>query len=146
MHKNTVRLTPFTLAHTADVIDIWNAAFHTDYPINERLISYNVVPATGEVIEGRVATHNGDALGFALTCAVAGDPSAKLGWVSAIAVKPSAQRRGIGSALLTWTEGWLKEKGSKRIRIGGNLRPFLPGLPYIMRENAVFFEERGYKR
>ena len=145
MHKNTLRLTPFAPVHTDEAIRIWNAASHKDYPINQRFLSYNIIPTTGEIIEGRVAIHNGKAVGFVLACAVMNDPSITLGWISAIAVKPSAQRQGIGSELLTWAEGWLKEKGCKRIRIGGNLRPFLPGLPYAMRENAVFFEKRGYQ-
>ena len=145
MRKNTARLIPFTPAHIAEAIHIWNAASHTDYPINERLLSYNLIPTTGEVIEGRVALHNGEAVGVALACAVTNDPSITLGWVSAIVVHPSAQRQGIGSTLLNWAEEWLKEKGCKRIRIGGNLRPLLPGLPYAMRENAVFFEKCGYQ-
>ena len=145
MNKNFPRLSPFTPAHTADVIRIWNAASHTDYPISDRFLSYNVIPSTGEVIEGQVAIHNGETVGFVLACAGTNDPSIKLGWISAIAVKPSAQRQGIGSELLAWVEGWLKGKGCKRIRVGGNLRPFLPGLPYAMRENAVFFEKRGYQ-
>jgi len=127
------------------MVRIWNAASHPDYPINERFLAYNLIPATGEVIEGQVAVHNGEAAGFALACAVTNDPSITLGWVSAIAVQPSAQRQGIGSELLTWAESWLREKGCKRIRIGGNLRPFLPGLPYAMSENATFFEKRGYQ-
>jgi len=145
MRKNSSRLTPFTPAHIPDLIRIWNSASHTDYPINERFLSYNLNPTTGEVIEGRVAIDNGEAVGFALACAVTNDPSSMLGWVSAVAVELSVQRLGIGSELLTWAEGWLKEKGCKRIRIGGNLRPFLPGLPYVMRKNAVFFEKRGYQ-
>jgi GNAT superfamily N-acetyltransferase len=145
MHKNATMLTPFTPACTDEAIRIWNAASHADYSINERLFCYNMIPSTGEVIEGRVAIHNGEVVGFALACAVTNDPSITLGWVSAIAVHPSAQRQGIGSELLIWVEGWLKEKGCKRIRIGGNLRPFLPGLPYAMRENTVFFEKRGYQ-
>ena len=145
MRKNTLRLTPFTFAHTPDAICIWNAASHKDYPINERFLSYNLIPTTGEVIKGRVAIHNGEAAGFALACAVTNDLSITLGWVSAIAVKPSAQRQGIGSELLNWAEGWFKEKGCTRIRIGGNLRPILPGLPYAMRETAVFFEKHGYQ-
>jgi GNAT superfamily N-acetyltransferase len=145
MSKNTPTLTPFTPAHIGDTIRIWNTASHTDYPINERFLSYNLIPTTGEVIEGRVAIDNGEAVGFALACAVTNDPSSMLGWVSAVAVELSVQRLGIGSELLTWAESWLKEKGCKRIRIGGNLRPFLPGLPYVMRKNAVFFEKRGYQ-
>ena len=136
---NLISLTP---SHYADAIRIWNAASHPDYLINERFLTYNVIPATGETIEGRVAIDKNEPVGFVLTCAVQGGT---LGWVSAIAVHPSAQRQGIGSELLSWAEDWLKEHGCKRIRMGGNLRPFLPGLPYVMRENAIFFEERGYQ-
>ena len=131
-------LTPFTPAYADDVIRIWNAASHMDYRINERFLCYNLIPSTGEVIEGQVAIHNGEPVGFVQACTVMDDPSITLGWVSAIAVKPSAQGQGLGSELLTWAEDWLKEQGCKRIRIGGNLRPFLPGLPYAMRRECGF--------
>lgn len=143
MHKNT--LMRFTSDYTDDAIHIWNAASHTDYPINARFLCYNMIPSTGEMIEGRVALHNGKAVGFVLASAVGDYPAITLGWVSAIAVQPSAQRQGIGSELLTWAESWLKGKGCIRIRLGGNLRPFLPGLPYAMIEHAVFFEKHGYE-
>jgi GNAT superfamily N-acetyltransferase len=133
---------PFTSTHYTDAIRIWNAASHSDYPINERFLSYNCIPATGETIEGRVAIHNNEPVGFVLVCAVQGGG---LGWVSLIAVHPSAQRQGIGSELVHWAEAWLKERDCRRIRIGGNLRPFLPGLPYAMRENAIFFEKLSYQ-
>jgi GNAT superfamily N-acetyltransferase len=145
MHKTTPRLTPFTTIYLHDAIRIWNAASHPNYPINERFLCYNLIPSTGEVIEGRVAIHHGEAVGFVLVCAIMDDPTIRLAWISAIAVQPSAQRQGIGSALLTWAESWLTEKGCKRVRIGGNLRPFLPGLPYVMHDNAVFFEKHGYQ-
>ena len=144
IHKNASLTVSIASIHAADAILIWNTASHKDYSINERLIRYNMIPCTAEEIEGRVAIHNGQTVGFVLACAVANDPSTTLGWVSAIAVHPSAQRQGIGSKLLAWAERWLKEKGCKRIRIGGNLRPFLPGLPYTMRENLAFFEKLGY--
>ncbi|HXD12370.1 MAG TPA: GNAT family N-acetyltransferase [Anaerolineales bacterium] len=137
-----ISLVPFTSTHYADTIRIWNAASHHDYPINERFLAYNVIPATGETIEGRVAIHHDEPVGLVLACAVHGGT---LGWVSAIAVHPSAQRQSIGSELLRWAEDWLKVHDCKRIRIGGNLRPFLPGLPYVMRENTAFFEQRGYQ-
>jgi len=134
-------LIPFTSLYHADAIRIWNAASHHDYPINERFLAYNIIPATGETIEGRVVIYNEEPVGFVLVCMV---QDGTLGWVSAIAVHPSAQRQGIGSELLAWAEDWLKVYDCKRIRIGGNLRPFLPGLPYVMRENAAFFEKNGY--
>lgn len=143
--KNIPTLTPFTPAHVDDAVRIWNAASHADYRINERFLRYNMIPSTGEVIEGRVAFLHGEAVGFVLACAVMDDPMITLGWVSAIAVQPPAQRQGIGSELLTWAQSWLKEKGCRRVRIGGNLRPFLPGLPYVMRQNVVFFDKHGYE-
>src|SRR5215216_4504633 len=154
MRKNIPGLTPFTPAYTPDAIRIWNAASHQDYPINERFLSYNLIPTTGEVIEGRVAVYNGEAVGFVLACAVTNDLSMTLGWVSAIAVHPSLQRKGIGAELLIWAKDWLKEKGCKRIRIGGNLRPFLPGLPSPLPQHGQrqegagtlsFFNKRGYR-
>jgi GNAT superfamily N-acetyltransferase len=145
IHKTTRRLTPFTPAHIDDVIRIWNAAVHPDYPLNERFLRYNLSPGTGEVIEGRVAIHHREAVGFVLVCALVDDPASTLGWIGALAVEPSAQRKGIGSELLTWAESWLKEQGCKRVRLGGNLRPFSPGLPYVLRENAAFFEQHGYQ-
>ncbi len=134
-------LVPFDPTSFNDAILIWNSASHPDYSINHRLLSYNFIPCEGETIEGRIAIQQGEPVGLILACSMqAGD----LGWVSAIAVHPSAQRQGVGSSLLTWAEAWLKDKGCKRIRVGGNLRPFLPGLPYTARDHLSFFEKHGY--
>jgi len=111
MLKNTFRLIPFNSVHTADAVRVWNAASHANYPINERLFAYNIIPTTGEIIEGRVAVHHEETVGFVLACAMLNDQS----------------------------------MGCKRIRLGGNLRPFLPGLPSVMCENAIFFEKHGYQ-
>jgi GNAT superfamily N-acetyltransferase len=138
-------ITPFTTAYISDAIRIWNAASHTDYSINERFLSYNLIPTTGEVIEGRVAIRDGEIVGFVLAGKVTNNPAMTTGWISAIAVQPSAQRQSIGSELLAWAEDWLKEKDCKRIRIGGNLRPFVPGIPFEMQENAIYFNKRGYE-
>ncbi len=135
-------LIPFTNSCFQSGIQIWNAAAHPDYPINERLFAYNFIPCTGETIEGRLAVRDDEPAGFVLACAVKDGP---LGWVSAVAVHPLAQRQGLGSELLNWAEGWLKEKRCKRVRLGGNLRPFVPGLPYAMRVSLPFFEKHGYE-
>ena len=140
-HDFMLSLVSFTSSHHADAIRTWNAASHRDYPINERFLSHNVIPTTGEMIEGRVAIQESESVGFVLACAMQGST---LGWVSAIVVHPAAQRQGIGAELLAWAEGWLTEHDCKRIRVGGNLRPFLPGLPYAMREYVSFFEKHGY--
>ncbi len=145
MRKNTAALVSFTPAYMNHVIRIWNSASHADYQINQRFLSYNMIPCSGEAIEGRVAVQHDEVVGFVFACAVIDDPTKTLGWVSLLAVHLSVQGQGIGSDLLTWAEGWLKQQGCKRIRIGGNLRPFLPGVPYVMRENVAFFERHAYQ-
>ena len=124
---------------------IWNSASHPDYLLNERFLAYNALPFSGETIGGRLAILNDEPVGFVLACIVTDDSAMMLGWVSALAVFPAAQRQGIGSSLLDWAEDWLKMQGCKRIRVGGNLRPFAPGLPYAMRENLSFFEKHDYQ-
>ena len=134
-------LIPFTDSCYNAAIQIWNAAAHSDYPINERFLAYNFTPCTGEAMEGRLVIQNDEPAGFVLACAV---KDGSLGWISVIAVHPAAQRQGLGYALLNWAEGWLKEKGCKRVRVGGSLRPFVPGLPYAMSASLPFFEKHGY--
>ena len=126
-------------------VKIWNAAMAPDYQINTRFLTYNLVPSTGEVMEGRLAVCDNEPVGFVLACSITDDPKTTLGWISALAVDPSAQRQGIGSELLAWAESWLGAHGCERIRIGGNLRPFLPGLPYAMSRFVTFFEKHGYQ-
>jgi GNAT superfamily N-acetyltransferase len=131
----------FTASHHEDVIRIWNAAAHRDYPINKRFVTYNTTPCTDETIDGQLAIQNGEPVGFVLVCSM---EDSSLGWISAIAVHPEVQRQVLGSRLLNWAEDWLKEKGCNRVRLGGNLRPFAPGLPYAMCASLPFFEKHGY--
>lgn len=139
--KAAVMLIPLTPSDWEDVLEIWRAAAHPHFPISPRLLGYNLAPCSGEIIEGRLAALNGQPLGFIIACAL---PSQSPGWVSLHAVHPSAQRQGIGSALLDWAEAWLAEQGCQRIRIGGNLRPFAPGMPDAMGSSLAFYQKRGY--
>lgn len=132
-------------AHHELAARLWNAASHPNYPINERFVAYNTTACTGESVEGRFITHNSEPVGFVLACAMTGGASSQLGWVSAVAVHPASQCQGLGSVLLAWAESWLQERGCQRIRLGGNLRPFLPGLPYAMRESLPSFEKHAYR-
>jgi len=133
---------PFTASHQDDALAIWNAALPPEFPLTERFLAYNLNPCTGESLAGQLAIQNGEAVGFILASATETSP---LGWVSALAVQPSTQRQEIGSKLLQWAEGWLKEHGCQRVRIGGNLRPFLPGLPVARQAYLPFFEKQGYR-
>lgn len=132
--------------HLRAAVDIWNAACGGDLAISERFAAFNLQPCRGEVMEGRLATVDGEPAGFVVASALRGEPlvnSHGEGWVCAIAVAPQAQAQGIGGGLLTWAEEWLQTQGCTRVRLGGSLRPFAPGIPEETNA-AAFFARRGY--
>jgi GNAT superfamily N-acetyltransferase len=141
-------------AHCAAAAAIWNAACGPDLAISPAAVHFNTSPVTGVTQAGRVATiETGDlqsgeqAVGFVLASAFPkGDPAVSprdMGWVDAIVVSPSFQRRGIGAALLTWAQRWLTAQGCTRFRLGGSLRPFAAGLPVALKTED-FFRRLGY--
>jgi GNAT superfamily N-acetyltransferase len=133
--------------HIAAVVEIWNAACGPGLAISERGVRYNVGPTPAAAQASRLATENGRPVGFVLANVLLDDPQASprdVGYVDAIAVQPRHQRRGIGSAQLTWAERWLAGKGCKRISLGASLRPFAPGVPAEL-GTATFFRQRGYQ-
>jgi predicted N-acetyltransferase YhbS len=139
-------LIPFNPIHIPAATSLWNAACGADLSISERALRYNTLPTTGARQAGRVALADGEPVGFVLASALPASPEVsppEMGWVDAIAVRPGRQRQGIGSALLTWAEGWLAEQDCTRMRLGGSLRPFAPGLPSDL-HSEPFFRNRGY--
>lgn len=131
-------------AATASITRIWNAASRAltqsdTLAISTRLADFNLQPGHGQRIEGRFAqAANGEVVGYV----VAGAQEA-LGWVDSLAVQPRAQGRGVGGALLAWAEGWLHANGAGVARIGGGLRPWLPGYPRALGGESWFLS-RGY--
>ncbi|MBW7884768.1 MAG: GNAT family N-acetyltransferase [Caldilineaceae bacterium] len=132
--------------HRQAAVELWNEACGPALEISPHLVSYNMRPAPGAVIAGRLAEDAGQPVGFVLACALQGEPavnSAGDGWIDAIAVKPAMQQRGAGAQLMDWAEDWLAAQGCTRVRIGGGLRPFVPGVPVEL-GSAGFFRKRGY--
>ena len=63
------------------------------------------------------------------------------GWVGALVVEPSAQRRGVGGRLLRHALESLRAAGARTVRIGGDRLHLLPGVPEP--GPADFFRRRG---
>ena len=146
-------------------VELWNEAAGNELPITERFLRYNCTKDVGVARGGRLALAEGRPVGFVLCSAYPGAPPAMrtdvAGWIEAIAVAPAFQGRGVGRALLQWAEGWLAAQslpgGSPatpghpaesgligRIRVGGGLRPFVPG-PLAGSEAEAFFQACGYE-
>lgn len=132
--------------HLNALVAIWNTACGADLAIDARLAEYNTRSATGEIKAGQIAMSAHEPAGFVLASALPNDPQTsppEIGWIDAIAVAPEFQRHGIGRDLLNWAEDWLREHGCVRARLGGGLRPFVPGLPVEL-GNIAHFKTRGY--
>ena len=131
--------------HHAAAAALWTAACGPDLAISPAFVAFNTRPTTGVTQAGQLALRDGQPAGFVLASAVIADPTLTVGWLDAIAVAPEAQRQGLGSALLSWAEAWLRDHGCTQIRIGGSLRPFTPGLPVELGPlPQQFFARRGY--
>ncbi|MBI4787092.1 MAG: GNAT family N-acetyltransferase [Chloroflexi bacterium] len=132
--------------HISAIVAIWNAACGPDLAISPRFVEFNTRGATGSAQGGLLAVQHGEPVGCVIASALPHDPSVsppETGWVDLIAVRPDARRQGIGGSLLGWAEEWLREQGCAQARLGGSLRPFVPGLPDELR-NDGFFRPRGY--
>lgn len=145
-----MRLQPYEprkTPHIEAVTRVWNTACGADLAISSRLVAFNSRPATGSVQAGWLATAEDAVVGFVLASALPNDPAAsppETGWIDAMAVAPSHQRRGRGSALLAQAERWLVEQCCAAARLGGSLHPFAPGLPVEL-HSEPFFQARGYR-
>ena len=108
-----------------------------------RLFAFNTRSTPGVVQAGRVAVLDGNAVGIVLASATLGR-EVEAGWVDVIAVASAAQRQGIGAGLLEWACGWLRDQRCRQVRLGGSLRPFIPGLPAEL-NNAAYFIKHGFE-
>ena len=155
-------------------VELWNEATGSELPITERFLRYNCTEDVGVARGGRLALAGNRPVGYVLCSAYSGAPPAMrtdvAGWIEAIAVVPAFQGRGIGRALLEWAEAWLASQSVPgagsirppggggagpeepaeslsvgRIRVGGGLRPFVPG-PLADSGTEAFFLACGYER
>lgn len=125
---------------------VWTGACGAELGLSARAVAYNVWPTAGGRQAGLTARLEGQMVGFVLASTLKGQRETapeELGWIDALAVRPEARLRGVGSGLLEWAEEWLAGQGCTRVRLGGSLRPFAPGVPLEL-GNAGFFWRRGY--
>jgi len=138
---------PHLSSHIEAVAAIWNQACGDDLAIAPSFVAFNCQPATGSVQAGWLALMDDAAAGFVLASALTDDPATsppEIGWIDALAVAPTFQRRGAGAALLAQAEAWLAGQGCSAVRLGGSLRPFAPGLSLEL-SSEPFFRDRGYR-
>jgi GNAT superfamily N-acetyltransferase len=147
MNIQLIPFDPASAGHVDSAVAIWNRACSPDLAISARFMRFNTGLPSGARQAGRLAAVAGEPVGFVLASRLTDDPTVAAsdqGWLDAIAVDPTHQRAGVGSALLAWAEGWLADEGCRRLSLGGSLRPFTPGLPVTL-GSEPFFRRHGFQ-
>lgn len=152
MRVGTVTLRGYE-GHAKDgdaVLSIWNDAMGDTFPLDRRLWRQNVDDDPHYDPRGIFLAFAGDrpvGLCAARVCRVPLGKDGKKpgqGWISALAVAPGHQRRGVGTHLLEAAEKWLAARKARHILVGGDPGHFFPGIPVEASGAQVFFEGRGY--
>ena len=122
--------------HVRWTVAVWNQAANSSIPLTERFLKYSFTEDAGVVRAGRIAFVQDRPAGFVLCSVHPGAPPAMrievTGWIEAIAVAPTYQRKGIGRKLLGWAQNWLDSQeyrsASGLVKVGGGPRHFVPGV------------------
>lgn len=132
-----------------EIIQLWNAAFGPDFPLTERLLSQTLDGDPYYENEGCfIARENGKIIGWVLSKSMktAGPEMGrfeKRGGLGALCVHPERQNQGVGSALFSRAENYLRENNSP-VTLLYYPHHLLPGIP-AQNENArEFFSRREY--
>jgi len=146
------RIVPFHPRMVPEMVAVWNAAMGGAFPLDEALFRQNVVedPHFDPLGCRTACGHDADrVVGFCIA-KVAREPLGAdgllpdRGWISAVAVQPSAQRNGLGTALPREGEAFLRPRGRPRAILGGDPAHFFPGVP-AGTPAVEFFSARGYR-
>ncbi|MHB2019884.1 MAG: GNAT family N-acetyltransferase [Candidatus Xenobia bacterium] len=114
------------------VMSVWNAAMPQAFPMDIRLFRQNTEQSVHYRVGDAVVAVEGDRVVGYGSSRVVREPlgnsglQPEKGWISALVVHPEAQRRGVGSRLLSALRTHLE---GRQIGLGGDPAHFLPGLP-----------------
>jgi mycothiol synthase len=142
---------PFQQTDLAGVLGVLAGAMPAD-PISKSRFTRQVLLDPNFRAEGMpVAIRNGEATGFCLALARQtplenAPPDADRGYITLIAVAPSAQRQGVGAKLLEHAEDFLRSQGRSVVMVSSYAPGyFLPGVDVNAYAGALsFFAAHGY--
>lgn len=136
---------PNSAEHHSLLCSFWNSGLDADLALSADFVAFAARPFTGGAQAGRIAIVEGRPAGAILVSAHPHAPEAMpcdVGWIDAIAVDATFQRRGVGRALLAWAEEWLAAQGATALFTGCGPRHLTPGAP----QSAVpFFAACGFE-
>lgn len=107
--ENDLEIRPFEQQDMESVIEILKEAFGDTREESIELITYNTM-ATGFILW--VAQLDGEVVGTVTTA-----KKDHVQWITALAVHPKMQARGIGTALLKWVQNYASRNGEKSVML-----------------------------
>lgn len=115
-----------------EVLGLWDRNIGRSFPLDARLYGQQLSLEVDE--KALIAAREGGRLLGAALVKRQGRPGPggalpRAGNLSFILVDRGARGRGVGSALLSAAESWLRERGASRLRLGGDRYHFFPGCP-----------------
>ncbi len=139
----------FTEDMSGEVIKLWNRSIGDDFPLSERLFKQNIfTDPDPKRLRGLVAKEGDRIVGFILAkgCLKEAGEREDQGWISIMLIDPEHTGEGIGTELYSQAEGFLRERGARRLSLGGDFFHFFPGVPTKFTSAMDFFEKQGYER
>lgn len=117
---------------------LWQSALNSRWQLHPSRLEQTILQSTFSL----VAVQNSLPVGFCTAEYRAGQPAGLL----AILVDPAFQRQGVGTALLNFLEGCLRDAGVQEFNLGfGTGDYFWPGLPADESKTWKFFEKLGWQ-
>lgn len=145
-----MKIMPWHEDKLSDLVVFWNKELAKDFPMREALFKQNSFDDVNVSNEGSCIAVNdeGHIIGFVIAkqwkekIDVGMDP--KRGWIQALLVDRNHRGKGIGTKLLEYAEGNLKENGIEEIQLGGDPFHYFPGIPDQKQDAQRWAEQKGY--
>ena len=129
----------------AAVLDLWDAALGSTYPVSERVFAQRAGGFPGwEPGDALLASVGRQIIGFGMVEIVRSSLETTGGCIAALFVAPAAQRQGVGTRLLAALEERLRQGGCKRAGVGAGPNRFWTGVPEDLPAAKAFFLKHGY--
>jgi GNAT superfamily N-acetyltransferase len=149
----SISIRPFQPHDLQGVLRVLAQSMHTDAIPESRFVRQVLLDANFRPEGAPVAVRgDDDVIGFCLSVArqtpLENAPSdGEKGYVTLIGVRPSEQRRGVGSQLLAAAEAYLRSQGRKLVMVSSYAPGyFIPGVDVdVYPAGLPFFTKHGYK-
>lgn len=132
-----------------DIYELWNETYGNIYPITEELFkrnSSNLCYNSSFI----ALDENEKIVGFILTKiwnnSFLINGYSDSGWINLFCVSSQYRNLGIGSKLLELAEKEMRKMKKNRLYLGRDLLNYFPGLPIDLKNNAEWFEKRGFNQ